>query len=209
MVLLENKLSLFYDVVYKKREQEEQEKLTQLERQLEEEREKKENTIQKREKELIARRASLGVARGHEMVAQAIEERRGLQLVKTNKLLMDFVEKMLEKGMLFVTTKEYKEYLLQGLETSFEKLEDTSYRLGTTQRDWNQYQKEIQKLGEKYNLKLRFVPMDEKIIGGFIISDEADTYNLDNTILEKIQSHKYDMGMMLHKIFGKEGEAIE
>lgn len=208
MVNLENKLDMFYDVVYKKREEDARIHFATVKRMQEQERRNKLAEFNKNKEERIRRREELARQQAYESLAKAEEQRRVLELQKTDALLRDFMEHMREKSATFTDSPEYKYYLTSELERTVSGLKPGIYRIGMTKKDWKRYEKELRFTAGKYDISLIYVPMEDDIIGGFIISDKEDTYNLNNTLRGRILNNKYEMGMMLHEVFaGGEGHA--
>lgn len=209
MVLLENKLDLFYDIVYKKREEVAKEKLDILIKEIQGEKELKESELKKREEDLIERRASLGKIKGNEIISQAIEERRSSHLKQTSQLLNIFTDRILDKSREFTKNDDYKNYLLESLDKLLKSLDSGVYNLAITKMDLDRYSEDIIEIGVRNKIEFIFNELSDEKIGGFIISDKESSYNFNLTILDKVLNHKYDLGKILHQIFEEEGEDIE
>ncbi len=209
MVLLENKLDLFYDIVYKKREEVAKEKLDILIKEIQGEKELKESELKKREEDLIERRASLGKIKGNEIISQAIEGRRSSHLKQTSQLLNIFTDRILDKSREFTKNDDYKNYLLESLDKLLKSLDSGVYNLAITKMDLDRYSEDIIEIGVRNKIEFIFNELSDEKIGGFIISDKESSYNFNLTILDKVLNHKYDLGKILHQIFEEEGEDIE
>lgn len=209
MVLLENKLDLFYDIVYKKREEVAKEKLDILIKEIQGEKELKESELKKREEDLIERRASLGKIKGNEIISQAIEERRSSHLKQTSQLLNIFTDRILDKSREFTKNDDYKNYLLERLDKLLKSLDSGVYNIAITKMDLDRYSEDIIEIGVRNKIEFIFNELSDEKIGGFIISDKESSYNFNLTILDKVLNHKYDLGKILHQIFEEEGEDIE
>ena len=55
-------------------------------------------------------------------------------------------------------------------------------------------------------INLIYEELDERLLGGFTISDKKETYNIDSSIKKKINDRKYDIGKLLDFTLKKAGE---
>lgn len=204
MILIENKLNIFEDIVYKSR-------LLQFEQAKEKIETEKERLIEEKKKELdeetrliVDRRENLARVLGNEEIAKAKEERRILQLKKMGELENELIEAVSQKAKAFADDPQYEAFLMKGIRESIDFIEAGNYRLGLVQKDLDKYFDKIQALGREKNIEFQPVVMEDRIIGGHVISDQDNTYNLNNDLRTMIEEKKYEIGKLLHMLFHEE-----
>ena len=52
-------------------------------------------------------------------------------------------------------------------------------------------------------INLIYEELDERLLGGFTISDKKETYNIDSSLKENINDRKYDIGKLLDPLADK------
>lgn len=205
MILIENKLELFENVVYKNRllEYEKQRKKIQEER--ERLKAEKQKALEEEASEMIKRRRNLALVLGNEETAKAKEEKRVLELRKMNELEEDLMEAVREKARNLTSKACYEDLLINGVKVTFDHLEPGTYRFGLTQKDMDRFFNKIKALAKEENLELIPIVMDDSMIGGHVVSDEANTYNLNNDLHNMIEEKRYEIGKLLYNRFKKGG----
>ena len=58
--------------------------------------------------------------------------------------------------------------------------------------------KSLEDLAKEKGIKLNFVSLDPKKLGGFIILDEEMTYSIDKSLYKILDDNRYEIGKMLH-----------
>lgn len=204
MILIEKKLEMFENVVYKNRVLEYNKKKEQWEAEKARIKREKEVALKKETTDMVARRHKLARELGNERIAKAKEERRVLELMTMNQLEDDLIQAIRDRAWKWTFSDDYEKHLINGILVTFNHLSEGTYRIGLTQKDMNKYYPKIQTLASSQNITLLPAVLNDSIIGGHIISDEKGTYNLNNDIYTIIEEKRYEIGMMLHDLFKKE-----
>lgn len=204
MILIENKLELFENVVYKNRLLEFEKQKEKIEEEKERLKAEKQKALEEEAAEMIERRRKLALVLGNEETAKAKEEKRVLELRKMNELEEDLIEAVRERAKKMTLKDCYEDLLIDGVKVTFDHLEPGTYLFGLTQKDMDRYFDKIVALAEKEDLNLIPVAMNDAMIGGHVVSDEANTYNLNNDLYNIIEEKRYEIGKLLYKKF-KEG----
>lgn len=204
MILIENKLEMFENVVYKNRVLDYQKKKEQWESEKNRIKKEKEIALNREVTDMVARRHKLAKELGNEKIAKAKEERRVLELQIMNELEDDLIKAIRERASKWTDSDEYEKHLVDGIKVTFGHLKPGTYKIGLTQKDMDKYYEEIEKIGLESGINLIPVVKNNSIIGGHIVSNESSTYNLNNDIYTMIEEKRYEIGMLLHDLFKKE-----
>ncbi|WP_455256932.1 hypothetical protein [Peptoniphilus asaccharolyticus] len=208
MILIENKLEMFENVVYKSRVTEFKKKIAQWETERDRIKKEKEDALEREATDMIARREKLARELGNEQIAKAKEEKRVLELRIMNELEDDLIQAIRQRAWVWTDSEEYKKHLIDGIKVTFNHLKEGTYRLGLTKKDMDKYYGEVEKIAEGMGIKLIPVIKKDWMIGGHILSNEAKTYNLNNDIYTIIEEKRYEIGMLLHDLFKKEAANV-
>ena len=204
MILIENKLDIFEDIVYKSRLLELQAEKDRLIKEKEKLREEKQKIIDQETEEAVNRRVKLAQVIGNEEIAKAKEQKRILQLKKMSDLEKDLLESIRQRAREFTQSPAYEEILIKDVKSSFGHLEPGLYQLGLTKRDMDLYFEKIQKIANELRIDLRPLILEDKAIGGHVLTDANNTYNLNNDLYTRIDEKKYEIGRLLHNLFKEE-----
>lgn len=206
MITLEDKLDIFHKIVLKHEEEKCKEILEELEEKNNNTIKEKEEILQKRKKEIINRRFQLAEVQKNEIVSKAIQENRERVLSKRQEALDDLILALEEKARQFVATEEYNVYLINSIEKLIDISDDKEVTIYLREADKLNFEKDILSLGKEKGIKITLNITEKDIIGGFIISDENKTYNLDNSFKTIIEENKYSIGKILYKSLEEAGE---
>lgn len=206
MITLEDKLDIFHKIVLKHEEEKCKEILEELEEKNNNTIKEKEEILQKRKKEIINRRFQLAEVQKNEIVSKAIQENRERVLSKRQEALDDLILALEEKARQFVATEEYNVYLINSIEKLINTSDDKEVTIYLREADKLNFEKDILSLGKEKGIKITLNITEKDIIGGFIISDENKTYNLDNSFKTIIEENKYSIGKILYKSLEEAGE---
>ncbi len=209
MITLEDKLSFFHKIVFK----EEEEKCKKLLQDTEERNnsiiKEKKDSLEKKKRDMLNRRLQLAKIHKNEMVSKAIQESRDRALTKRQEALEDLIFSLEERGRQFTSSKDYKAYILSNIEKTLNKINDKEVIIYVRENDKCNLEESIMSLNEKNGVKITLRTTEKDIIGGFIISDENETYNLDNSFKTIIEENKYLIGKTLYKSLEEAGDALE
>lgn len=204
MILIENKLEMFENVVYKNRVLDYQKKKYQWETERDRIKKEKELALKKETTEMVARRHKLARELGNEEIAKAKEERRVLELRTMNELEDDLIQTIRKKAWEWTNSSDYEKHLIDGIKVTFSHLSKETYRLGLTKKDMDKYFSKVIEIAKEKEIELIPVIKSDSIIGGHILSNEEKTYNLNNDIYTIIEEKRYEIGMLLHDFFKRE-----
>lgn len=206
MILLENKLEMFNQIVYKTKERECELKLSKVKKQSEEAVEKKKVELEENSEETIKRRIGLAKKKKYEILGKVAEDKRISELQKTEELRKKLIEELEKKVLAFTSTNEYVEFEKNKFKTLLEELDEGDYILKLTKSDKDKLFNELKSLAKGKNINFEYEELDKNLLGGFIVSDKEKTYNIDSSLKEKIEDKKYEIGKLLDFSLRKEGE---
>ena len=168
--------------------------------------EKKKVELEKNSDEIIKRRTSLAKKRKYEILGKVAEDKRIAELQKTEELRKKLIEELEKKVLEFTSTDEYIEFEKDKFKTLLEELDDGNYILKLTISDKDKLFNELISLTNGRDINFIYEELDSNLLGGFIVSDEQKTYNIDSSLKEKIEDKKYEIGKLLDFSLRKEGE---
>lgn len=206
MILLENKLEMFNKIVFKTKERECEEKLKEVKNKSSEEIEKKKVELEKSSKETIQRRESLANKKKYEILGKVSEDKRIAELQKNEELRTKLVVELEKKVVEFTKTNEYIDFYKDKFASLLEELDAGKYILSLTEEDKDRLFNIFNEMAKKKNIELKYAKLDNRLLGGFTISDEKETYNIDSSLKGKIEDRKYEIGKLLDFTLKKAGE---
>jgi vacuolar-type H+-ATPase subunit E/Vma4 len=206
MITIDDKLETFYKLVFKEEEAKSKEILEELEKRNKSLIAEKKLELEEKKQETIKRKKKLAEIQKNEMVSKATQDNRKEILSKSEELLEDVIESLKRKSEEFTKSKGYEDYILGRIENVIKSLEEKEIIISLRENDKSQLEDSIIKIGKKYNKTILFNEVRKDIIGGFIISDQNKTYNLDNSFKTIIEQNRYDIGKRLHISLGEAGD---
>lgn len=206
MILLENKLEMFNKIVYKTKEVECAKKLQEFKDKCNEEKENKKIELEKNSEETIKRRVNLAQKRKYEILAKVSEDKRISELQKNEELRAKFVVELEKKVVEFTQSEEYIVFYKEKFSKLLEELDDGEYILRVLAKDKTRLFDIYNEMVKDREINLIYEELDERLLGGFTISDKKETYNIDSSLKEKINDRKYDIGKLLDFTLKKAGE---
>lgn len=206
MITIDDKLETFYKLVFKEEEAKSKKILEELEKNNKKVIEEKKIELEEKKQETIKRKKNLGKIQKNEMVSKATQDNRRKILSKSEELLEDVIESLKERSEEFTKSKDYQNYILGKIEKLIKDLEEKEIIISLTDKDKVKLQDSIIKIGEDNNKSILFNEAKKDIIGGFILSDQKKTYNLDNSFKTIIEQNRYAIGKRLHLSLGEAGD---
>ncbi|MBU5428247.1 V-type ATP synthase subunit E [Tissierella pigra] len=206
MITIDNKLDIFYRLVYKDEEEKCKKLLEEQEERNKKILEEKTSNLTKAKEDLIERKRNIAEIAKNEMISKAIENNRERILSKREELLVDLVEALEEKSREFTKTKAYESYVLSKIKNLIDEIEEDSIIIGLMEEDIEKLQGAIVKLGKENNKDISCNVVKRDLIGGFILSDKNRTYNLDNSFKTIISANRYEIGKKLYGSLEKTGD---
>ncbi len=206
MINLEYKLDIFNQIILKEQELKSKEELEALKLDNDKLFEEKRVELEKSSNEIILRRIQLANSQKNEMISKARGENRERLLSIREELLEDLLLSLKEKARQFTKTSAYDDYLLNNIQRFIQTTSNNEVILTILANDIEKHKRAIKKIGKELNVVIEVEEAKDQIIGGFIISDQAKTYNLDSTFKTIIEENRYEIGKSLYSSLEKAGE---
>lgn len=197
MILLENKIAIFNKIVYLEREKDCEARIEATKEEIESTLQKKKKELQDMKKELIDRRIYLANEKKYEMIGKANEMKRIKKLEKADELVGLLIDGVYEKIKSYVKEDSYNDEQINRFKKLLDNLQEGSYIVHVLDVDV-ELKKSLEDLAKEKGIKLKFVSLDPKKLGGFIILDEEMTYSIDKSLYKILEDNRYEIGKMLH-----------
>lgn len=197
MILLENKIAIFNKIVYLEREKDCEARIEATKEEIESTLQKKKKELQDMKKELIDRRIYLANEKKYEMIGKANEMKRIKKLEKADELVGLLIDGVYEKIKSYVKEDSYNDEQINRFKKLLDNLQEGSYIVHVLDVDV-ELKKSLEDLAREKGIKLNFVSLDPKKLGGFIILDEEMTYSIDKSLYKILEDNRYEIGKMLH-----------
>lgn len=206
MINIEYKLDIFNQIILKEQEKKSKEELETLKLSNDKLFEEKKVELEKSSKEIVMRRVQLANSQKNEMISKARGENRERLLSIREELLEDLLISLKDKAGQFTKTSAYDEYLLNNIQRFIETTANKEVVLTILADDIEKHGKALKKMGKQLDVEIDIEEANNQIIGGFIISDRAKTYNLDSSFKTIIEENRYEIGKSLYSSLEKAGE---
>ncbi|NMW85381.1 hypothetical protein HKO22_06485 [Peptoniphilus sp. AGMB00490] len=208
MILLENKIAIFNKIVFLKQKEECEKRIREEKERAEKILSEKIESLKKAEEAFIDRRITLANRRGYELIASVEEQKRVLFLEEDEKLLKELLETLSQKLLEFTKTEEYVNMETENFKNILEEIDEKSIYLYVKNNENEELIKKFKEIAKKRGVELKIDELFEYHIGGFIISDIEQTYNINMSLKNKLEDMRYEIGSMLHEKLKERGEVI-
>ncbi|MGJ0847202.1 V-type ATP synthase subunit E [Tissierella praeacuta] len=205
MITLEDKLDIFYKIVFKEEEAKCKKLLEELEFKNNSILEEKKIELEKKKEEIIERKRILAEIQKNEMVSKAVGESRGKILEKREEVLRDLISSLEDRARKFVLSSDYEGYLLNKIVQIIREVSEKEIIISITEIDKERFEDFILEIGKENNKDISLNLISPDIIGGFTLSDKDRSYNLDNSFKTIIEENKYLIGKRLYSSLEKTG----
>ncbi|WP_353094929.1 V-type ATP synthase subunit E [Tissierella praeacuta] len=208
MITLDDKLDIFYKVIFKEEEEKCKKTLEELEAKNNSILEEKKIELEKKRDEIINRKRMLAETQKNEMVSKATQENREKILVKREEVLKDLISSLEDKARKFVLSNDYNDYndyILSKITDIIKEVPEKEIIINVIEADKERFQDSIIKIGKENNKNISLGITSSDIIGGFTLSDKDRNYNLDNSFKTIIEENKYLIGKKLYSSLEKTG----
>lgn len=209
MITVEDKLDIFYKLVYKDEEEKCIRELEELESNNNAILTEKKNELENRKKIFVERKAYFANIEKNELISKSSEDLVVKSLAKKEELLQDLIKSLDEKTKDFVQSKNYEIYIFNKISKVIEKINDNEIIITLNEGDNLRLQNLINELGSKFNKVITIDTSKSDIIGGFMLQDSSRTYNLDYSFKTIIEENKYLIGKTLYTSLQKVGATNE
>lgn len=209
MITLDDKLGIFYKIVYKNEEEKCKKLLEEFEERSREILKEKEEILKEKKEKMINRKVQLAEKQKKEVISKIIQQNRQKVLSKKKEILDDLILSLEERFRKFVSSNEYEDHLLKSLERSLKEVKEKKIIVYIRETDKDKLEDSITALEKENGVSIVLRVIDRDIIGGFILSDEDNTYNLDNSFKTIIEEKQYYIGKILYKFLEEAGDIHE
>ena len=206
MITVEDKLELFYKLVYKEQEEKCIREMEALDKRIVTTLSEKKLELEKKTEAFIKRKTILANIQKNEMISQANEDKKANALKEREKFLQDLIKSLEIKVKGFVQSKEYKGYLINKISKALNGLEEQQVILLLNHEDVELIRESTQLLQKHSKKTIAIEACTSNIIGGFMILDVGKTYNLDYSFKTIIESNRYEIGKTLFNMLENAGE---
>lgn len=208
MITVEDKLDIFYKLVYVEEEQKCIKKMEELDSMIKDTLEQKKKELEQKKQTFIERKVFLANIQKNEMISQANENHK-ISILQDRERLLDKTLIALEaKAKDFVKSEDYKTYLINKISNALSNMDEKQIIVTLNKGDDIKIHNSIKELENKYNKSIVVETSNEDIIGGFMIQDIQKTFNLDNSFKIIIEDNKYEIGKRLFSSLENAGDII-
>ncbi|MDF2880941.1 MAG: hypothetical protein K0R54_1498 [Clostridiaceae bacterium] len=196
MTTIEDKIKLFSKIVYDKIQKEEQREIDKYIKEKETTINEEKAKIQNEEEKIVREIEKKAELKANEIIAKE-------KLIK-QQALINLKESIIKSIMLeikdqlvhYTKTQQYFDFLKKEMIKVLDTLQPGEYNLFLTERDINEYKDSLNEVISKhngFNISIKINPID--LIGGFIIENGNGRVRIDNSLLEKLEENKENVGV--------------
>lgn len=209
MITVEDKLDIFYKLVYKEEEEKCIKEMEELEARNKELVEEKNKELQIKKEAFINRKIALANIQKNEMISKANEDKKANLLQEREKLLQDIIKSLGIKAKDFVQSNNYDAYFIDKVSKVINDLDENEIIITLNDEDNLRFQDSIVELQKKYKKTITTQISKSNIIGGFMLQDINRTYNLDYSFKTIIEENRYEIGKKLFSLLENAGDLNE
>lgn len=206
MITVEDKLEIFYRIVYRDEEKKYLKALKELEEHNQQLLENKKEEMERQRGEIIRRKITQAKVERNEVKSEGLEGTKARLRQKRKEIEDDLVSAIIDRAREFVKSKEYGEYLCNNLDKYLVEFQKDEVVLILRDEDRLVTEKCLMNLKEKTGKTFIVEKLPEEKIGGFMMSDKDRTFNIDHTLRTLIESNEYMIGKSLNNALGEVGE---
>lgn len=209
MITVEDKLDIFYKLVYKEEEEKCIKEMEELEARNKALVEEKNKELQIKKEAFINRKIALANIQKNEMISKANEDKKANLLQEREKLLQDIIKSLGIKAKDFVQSNNYDAYFIDKVSKVINDLDENEIIITLNDEDNLRFQDSIVELQKKYKKTITTQISKSNIIGGFMLQDINRTYNLDYSFKTIIEENRYEIGKKLFSLLENAGDLNE
>lgn len=209
MITIEDKLDIFYKLVFKNEQENAKVRLGDVEKEHKDILEDKILELEKIKQQTIDRKRSLAQIQKNEMISKAIGEDKHKLLIKREELLKDLINSLHIRAIEFTKTAQYRQYMLKKVKYALGLLDEKDIIINLKKEDKERFQNDLLQMSIKDGKNVYFDLLTGDTIGGFIITDKERSYSLDNTFKTIINQNRYKIGKELYIALEKTGDLNE
>lgn len=209
MITVEEKLEIFHKIVYREEEEKFLKALKDLEEINQRALDEKRKELASQRDEIVRRKISMAKIEKNEAMAKSIEKNKAQLRQKRRDLQDQLMGEILKKANEFVDTDEYYEYLCENINKYLKEFENNEVVVYVREKDKELIKGCIKGLVAVTGKSFQIETMSDEKIGGFVISNDDRTYNIDHSLKTLIEEKEYTIGQRLSLALGKAGESNE
>jgi vacuolar-type H+-ATPase subunit E/Vma4 len=209
MITVEEKLEIFHKIVYKQEEEKFLKALKDLEEANQRALDEKRKELESLRDEIIRKKINMAKTEKNEALAKAIEKGKAQLRQKRKDLQDQMMKEILKKANKFVDTDDYYEYLCENINKYIKEFEKKEVVVYVREKDKESIKGCIKGLVAVTGKSFQIETMSDEKIGGFIISNDEKTYNIDHSLKTLIEEKEYTIGQRLWLAIGKAGDSNE
>lgn len=198
MTTIEDKIKLFSKIVYDKVHDEIQKDFDAFEKEKEQAINEEKEKIENENKVVLQEAEKKAALKSNELVAKEKMENQQYILKLRQQFINDSMEELKKKVIKYTDDPDYKNFLLDSLESTLSRLDKGSYDLYITDKDIHNCKAEIdKKIKEFINIKCFIKQADYDMIGGVLAVSTDGKMRIDNTLTSKIEDVREYIGIKL------------
>ncbi|MFZ7121028.1 MAG: V-type ATP synthase subunit E [Eubacteriaceae bacterium] len=195
MITVEDKIKIFSKYVLEKELQLSKKEIKELEEKNEERLQECTFEIEKKRDSIVSKSNNKTEIESNKILSKGNTEARNKILKTRNDLLDSLMSELESKIKELINSEVYYEYFEKLMNTYKEYFLKEGITVHLLDSDKNVYIKEF----IKYNENIKFNPLSQDYLGGFIIELDNMNIRLDLTLKSKLDNYKKDIGIRLYE----------
>lgn len=203
MATIEDKIKLFSKIVYEKAQEEEQKKLDEFEKEKEKAIEKEKSMLEEKKSSAMEETRKKTALKTNEIMASVKVQSQNELLEAKRNMIDEIISEIRNKLEGFVLSEDYHDFLMKQALVSSADLEQGSFTLELTHRDFEKYGSEIkEKISISDNKYFEIEETDEELIGGLIIESTSHRFRINNSLAARLMEYKEKVGIEIIERIG-------
>lgn len=203
MATIEDKIKLFSKIVYEKAKEEEQKRLDEFEKEKEKTLENEKSRLNEKKSSAMEETRKKAALKVNEITA-AVKVESQSEVLEAKRNMIDEIMKELRNRLEdFTLSKDYHDFLLKQALKSTADLEEGSFILGLSHKDFEKYGNEIkEKVSASDKKHFEIEESDEELIGGLIIESTSHKFRINNSLAARLMEYKEKVGIEIIERIG-------
>lgn len=203
MATIEDKIKLFSKIVYEKAQEEEQKKLDEFEKEKEKAIEKEKSILEEKKSSAMEETRKKTALKTNEIMASVKVQSQNELLEAKRNMIDEIIKEIRNKLESFVLSEDYHDFLMKQALASTADLEEGSFILELTHRDFEEYSNEIkEKISVSDNKHFEIEETDEEMIGGLIVESTSHRFRINNSLAARLMEYKEKVGIEIIERIG-------
>lgn len=203
MATIEDKIKLFSKIVYEKAQEEEQSKLEEFEKEKEKTLEKEKIKLEEKKSSAMEETRKKAALKVNEIIAAVKVQSQNEVLEAKRNMIDEIMKELNDKLENFTLSEDYHDFLIKQAMSSTSDLEEGSFILELTHRDFEKYGDEIkEKVSVSDNKNFEIEESDEEMIGGLILESTSHKFRINNSLAARLMEYKEKVGIEIIERIG-------